>query len=159
SYSRLSRVEITSAPVSVATAVKAAFEQIDEGLRNKVNSSVDPSLTVSAHLPTLTQALYNLMNNGLKFYPPNVAPHVELTAHRDGRSVVIEVSDQGIGIAEKHQERIFQVFERLHTTEAYPGTGIGLAIVKRGINRLGGTVRVESAPGKGSRFYISLPAA
>jgi signal transduction histidine kinase len=69
------------------------------------------------------------------------------------------VRDEGIGIAPQHQERIFQVFERLHTADSYPGTGIGLAIVKRGIARMGGTVRVESAPGKGSTFYLSLPAA
>jgi signal transduction histidine kinase len=84
---------------------------------------------------------------------------VEVTGRRDGRNIVVEVCDEGIGIAPKHQERIFQVFERLHTTEAYPGTGIGLAIVKRGISRIGGKVWVESTPGKGSRFYISLPSA
>jgi signal transduction histidine kinase len=72
---------------------------------------------------------------------------------------VIEVRDNGIGIAKQHQERIFQVFERLHSTDAYPGTGIGLAIVKRGITRMGGTVRVESEPGKGSTFFISLPSS
>ena len=81
-----------------------------------------------------------------------------MTAHRDKQNVIISVCDEGIGIAEQHQQRIFQVFERLHATETYPGTGIGLAIVKRGISRMGGTVQVESTPGKGSRFNISLPA-
>jgi signal transduction histidine kinase len=84
---------------------------------------------------------------------------VEVTAHREGGNVVIKVSDKGIGIAPQHLERIFQVFERLHTAQAYPVTGIGLAIVKRGINRMDGKIWVESTPGKGSSFYISLPSA
>ena len=158
-YSRLSRIDIQSAPVSVATAVKDASDQIDESLRQKITSSIDPSLMVKAHKATLTQAIFNLMNNGLKFYPPNQTPHVNITAYRDGRNVTIAVCDEGIGIAPQHQERIFKVFERLHSAEAYPGTGIGLAIVRRGIDRMDGTVRVESSPGKGSRFFISLPAA
>jgi signal transduction histidine kinase len=157
-YGRLSRIEIEPAPVSIATAVKVAYGQIDEGLRDKIKTSIDPSLRVSANMATLTQALFNLMNNGLKFYPAEQTPHVEVSARRDGGNIIVEVRDEGIGIAPQHRERIFQVFERLHSTEAYPGTGIGLAIVKRGINRLGGKVWVESAPGKGSRFYISLPS-
>jgi PAS domain S-box-containing protein len=158
-YGRLGRIEIESAPVNIAEALKAAKGQITEELRNQVKISVDPGLKVSANMAMLTQTLFNLINNGLKFYPPGQTPHVEVTGRRDGRNIVIEVCDEGIGIAPQHQERIFQVFERLHTAEAYPGTGIGLAIVKRAISRIGGKVWVESAPGKGSRFYISLPAA
>ncbi len=158
-YSRLGRIEVDSVPVNVAEAVKAATQQIDENLRDKVKTSVDRSLTVSANLAMVTQTLFNLIGNGLKFYPPGQMPHVEVAAHRDGSNIVIEIRDEGIGIAPQHLDRIFQVFERLHTTEDYPGTGIGLAIVKRGINRIGGKVWVESAPGKGSRFFISLPAA
>jgi PAS domain S-box-containing protein len=158
-YSRLSRIDFEPAPVKLAQAVHEACAQIDEKLRDKVAVSVDPKLRVSAHLPTLAQILFNLINNGLKFYPEGKTPHVEVRARRDGPNVLASVSDEGIGIAAQHQERIFQVFERLHTADAYPGTGIGLAIVRRGIARMGGTVRVESAPGKGSTFYICLPAA
>jgi len=158
-YGRLGRINIDSTPVSVAAAVKSASEQIDPELRDKIKVSVDPSLMVSANLATLTQSLFNLMSNGLKFHRPGHAPHVEAAARREGNNIVIGVCDEGIGIAPQHLDRIFQVFERLHTVDVYPGTGIGLAIVKRGINRLGGKVWVESTMGKGSRFYISLPAA
>ena len=158
-YSRLSRIEIESAPVSIAKAVKEASALVEKGLRDNIKTSIDPSLKVSANMATLTQALFNLINNGLKFYPPGQTPHVEVSARREGPNIMIEVCDEGIGIAPQHQERIFQVFERLHSQETYPGTGIGLAIVKRGIQRLGGTIRLESEPGKGSRFYISLPSA
>jgi signal transduction histidine kinase len=67
------------------------------------------------------------------------------------------VEDNGIGIAPEHRQRIFKVFERLHGEESYPGTGIGLAIVKKGVERMGGRVGVESDPGHGSRFWIELP--
>jgi signal transduction histidine kinase len=67
------------------------------------------------------------------------------------------VEDNGIGIAKEHQERIFGVFERLHRPEAYPGTGIGLAIVRKAMERMGGRAGVESEPGRGSRFYLELP--
>ncbi|MCU1256268.1 MAG: histidine kinase [Candidatus Angelobacter sp.] len=158
-YGRLSRIEIESAPVNVAAAVEAAIDQLDANLRDKVTSTVDPSLAVAAHMATLTQALFNLINNGLKFHAQGKTPHVSVSAQQNGKSAVIQVCDEGIGIAPQHHERIFQVFERLHSGDAYPGTGIGLAIVKRGIHRMGGAIRVESAPGKGSRFFITLPVA
>ncbi len=158
-YGKLGRIEIESRPVNVAASVKAASEQIDETLRDKITTAVEPELVVSANTATLTQSLSNLISNGLKFHQPGQQPHVEVTARREGGNIVIKVSDHGIGIAPQHLERIFQVFERLHTAQAYPGTGIGLAIVKRGINRMGGKVWVESMLGKGSSFYISLPAA
>ena len=75
-----------------------------------------------------------------------------------GQWVRLWVEDRGIGIEPKHQKRIFQVFERLHGAEVYPGTGIGLAIVRRGVERMGGQVGVESALAQGSRFWIELPA-
>ena len=158
-YGRLGRIEIESAPVSVAAAVKAACEQIDENLRDEIKSAVDPSFQVSANLATLTQSLFNLIANGLKFYPPGQKPHVDVSASREKGDIVVRIKDEGIGIEPQHLERIFQVFERLHGDQLYPGTGIGLAIVKRGINRIGGKVWVESKPGKGSSFFISLPAA
>jgi PAS domain S-box-containing protein len=158
-YSRLTRIELPPSRVKVITAINEACAQIEEGLRKKVTVSADSQLFVSAHAPTLRQILLNLINNGLKFYPAGKAPHVEIAAKREGSRVVISVRDEGIGIAPQHQERIFEVFERLHTIADFPGTGIGLAIVKRGIERMGGTVALESAPGKGSTFYIALPAA
>jgi PAS domain S-box-containing protein len=158
-YSRMSRISVSPQPVRLADAIEEARGQVEERVRDNVTVSVDPTLVVSAHQPTLVQSLYNLISNGLKFHAPSKTPHVELTARRDKQNVVLSVRDEGIGIALEHQERIFQVFERLHTADAYPGTGIGLAIVRRGITRMGGNVRLESAPGKGSTFHVSLPAA
>jgi signal transduction histidine kinase len=101
--------------------------------------------------------LGNLIGNALKFVPPDTDPRVTLRAEDRGAMVRILVEDNGIGIRPEHHERVFRVFERLHGRKAYPGTGIGLAIVKKGIERLGGRVGVESEPGGGSRFWFELP--
>jgi signal transduction histidine kinase len=104
------------------------------------------------------QALTNLLSNALKFVAPQATPHVRIGAERVGADVRVTVADNGIGIAPAAQGRVFNVFERLHSEEEYPGTGIGLAIVKKGVERMGGRVAVESAPGAGSTFSVELPA-
>jgi PAS domain S-box-containing protein len=159
-YSRLARIELEAAPVNVRAAISDALNQLDPELRSRVSVSVEPAnLQLKGHGPVVRQVILNLINNGLKFTKPGTLPTVAVRACRQGDSVRIEIEDKGIGIAPQHQDRIFQVFERLHNPDEYPGTGIGLAIVKRGINRMAGTVNLKSELGKGSTFEISLPAA
>jgi signal transduction histidine kinase len=114
---------------------------------------------VVAHPGTLAQALTNLLGNALKFVAPGEVPRVRVRTRKVGAQVAIDVSDEGIGIAPEHQERIFSVFERLHGPERYPGTGIGLAIVRKAVERMNGSVRVRSAEGAGTTFTIELPLA
>ncbi|HJW25097.1 MAG TPA: PAS domain S-box protein [Rhodocyclaceae bacterium] len=104
----------------------------------------------------LGQVLQNLVDNGLK-YRGDEPPRVHVSAARSGEEWVFSVRDNGIGIAEKHQERIFEIFRRLHTQQEYSGTGIGLAICRRIVQRHGGRIWVESRPGQGSAFHFSLP--
>src|SRR6185295_17509937 len=113
---------------------------------------------VVGHGPILIQVFVNLLSNAVKFVPPSTIPRVRIRveARRDRKRIVIE--DNGIGIAPEHQERIFGIFERLNRTEEFPGTGIGLAIVRRAVERLGGAVGVESQAGQGSRFWVELPS-
>lgn len=105
----------------------------------------------------LTQLLQNLIGNALKYHDGR-PPRVQVSAERQGQEWVFSVRDNGIGIAAKHQGRIFEIFRRLHTQEAYPGTGIGLAVCRRIVERHGGRIWVESAPGQGSIFHFTLPA-
>ncbi len=104
----------------------------------------------------LSQLLQNLIDNAVK-YRGNDPPRVHVSAERDGQEWTFAVRDNGIGIDAKFHEQVFEVFRRLHTEKEYPGTGIGLAICRRIVQRHGGQMWLESAPGKGSTFYFTIP--
>jgi signal transduction histidine kinase len=106
----------------------------------------------------LTQVFQNLVGNALKFRGDR-PPHVRVTAQRSGEHWQFSISDNGIGIAAQHFERIFVIFQRLHTKAEHPGTGIGLAACKKIIERHGGRIWVESEVGVGSVFHFTLPQA
>ena len=115
----------------------------------------DPLPTVQVNPTHLTQVFQNLIGNALKFQTDVPARiHVGARALTDGWE--FSVRDNGIGIQTDQFNRIFSIFQRLHGQGEYPGTGIGLAICKRIVEKYGGTIRVESEPGKGSTFYFTL---
>ncbi|MFJ1466859.1 sensor histidine kinase [Massilia orientalis] len=160
-FARLSRTEIATENVVVNDAlheVTAALHAEIQQAKARLQIEVPDDLTVRAHRQTVVQALTNLVSNAVKFVRPGAAPVVRIAASEAGSMVRVTVSDNGIGIAPAAQARIFNVFERLHSEEEYPGTGIGLAIVKKGVERMGGRVAVESAPGGGATFVVDLPA-
>ena len=105
----------------------------------------------------MLQIISNLLTNALKYTPQEREPRIRFSARAQNDTVVICVEDNGIGIEAAHFERIFQIFERLHGQAAYPGTGIGLAVVRRAVDRMNGKIWVESAVGSGSRFFVQLP--
>lgn len=157
-YSRLGRMEVRLEPVSLKHVVASALAQLEQEIQDR-NADVQvayPLPEVLGHPRILEQILANLLANAIKFVAPNVRPQVRLWAEEGNGRVRIWVEDNGIGIAPEHQERIFRIFERLHGIEAYPGTGVGLALVQRGVERLGGRCGVESGLGKGSRFWIEI---
>lgn len=158
-YSRLSRTEVQLSEVPLCQAVAAARQQTEANLAQKGGELIveEPLPTVQAHFAILVQIIANLLDNGAKFVAPGVAPKLRIRAERRARRHRLWIEDNGIGIAEQFQQRIFRVFERLHGQETYPGTGIGLAIVRKGAERMGAEVGVESAPGEGARFWIDFP--
>lgn len=111
------------------------------------------------HEPSLIQALENLLTNAMKFVRPGQVPIVKVFTTREDDRVRINIRDEGIGIPQDDLNRIFRAFERLHGAETYSGTGIGLAIVHRAVERMGGRVGVSSTPGLGSCFWVELPRA
>ncbi|HWQ90163.1 MAG TPA: ATP-binding protein, partial [Clostridia bacterium] len=117
-----------------------------------------PLPKVRANPGVLKEALVQLLSNALKFVPAGVTPNIRIWAEGE-ETIRLWFEDNGIGIPAQYHDRVFHVFERLHGTEDYQGTGIGLSIVQRGIERMDGRVGMESEPGKGSRFWIELPRA
>ena len=113
--------------------------------------------TILADRVQLGQVFQNLLSNALKFRGEDPI-EVDISAHRDGTWWEFDVRDNGIGIESRFHDRIFTIFQRLNTREEYPGTGIGLSIVKKIIERHGGSIRIDSTPGKGSCFTFGLPA-
>jgi PAS domain S-box-containing protein len=159
-YGRLNRIEFVLRPVELKSLTQDVLAEMGKEAKF-AKAQLPKGLSVQAHEPTLRQAIWNLVSNAFKFRKPNTDPKVMISV-KEGKapdSLRLLVTDNGIGIAPQHTEKIFKVFERLHGIEEYPGTGIGLAIVKRGIERMGGTVGVESKSGEGSTFWIELPKA
>ncbi len=160
--SRLGRAPLERQAVPLLTVVREALTQVDTemaGATVEIEPELDETWAVTAHFRTLVQIVANLLSNGAKFVAPGVTPRVHVGVEQNEARVRLKVKDNGIGIARQYQERIFRGFERLHRTEQYPGTGVGLAIVRSGIERMGGRVGVESEPGVGSVFWIELPRA
>jgi signal transduction histidine kinase len=159
-YSRLTRTELSVRPVDLQSLVAGVLKEMAPELRDR-NARVQVGrLTdlVLADPLLLSQALTNLVSNAVKFVAPGTAPAVRIRTERRGAWTRIWVEDNGIGIAARHHGRVFEIFERLHGSEAYGGTGIGLAIVRRVVERQGGRVGLESEEGRGSRFWIDLPS-
>lgn len=128
---------------------------------------VKPQIQIKGRLPKvvgnealITQCVSNLLSNGAKFVSPGTTPHLEISAEgREPALVRVWFKDNGIGIAPENHERIFRLFERIHPATEYEGTGIGLTVVRKAIERMGAQAGFESELGKGSRFWIQLAKA
>jgi PAS domain S-box-containing protein len=158
-YSRLSKAEIKLTP----TALEPLLTEVRSELRNEI-AKRDANLLFIGEFPNvqareliLRQALINLVGNSLKFMLEGQKPEIKIWAETSHDQMVrIHVQDNGIGIAAENLEKIFLPFERLHGISEYPGSGIGLAFVKRAIDRMGGKVGVRSTPNQGSHFWLEL---
>ncbi|MDZ8031290.1 ATP-binding protein [Nostoc sp. DedSLP04] len=158
-YSRLSRTEMPLQPINLSLLMIQILRQLElEITQRQARVQVEEPLAEVTGNPTiLIQVVTNLLTNAIKFVAPEVQPQLRIWTEKRNQLVRLWVQDNGIGIEETHHKRIFNVFERLHSYEVYPGSGIGLAIVRKGVERMGGQVGVESQPGQGSRFWIDLP--
>jgi PAS domain S-box-containing protein len=159
-YCSVDAAEPVLAPVAlddVLAGALAQFENDEAGPATAVAAGPLPTVTVDAL--QFTQLLRNLLANALKFMPPGSEPRVRLSAERTPGGWTVTVADNGIGVDEAHRDRIFSMFERLHPRERYRGTGIGLSICKRIVERRGGSIWVEPNDGGGSRFRFTVPDA
>jgi PAS domain S-box-containing protein len=157
-FSRLARDKVELAPIDLGPLLNEVIAEMRlEGTPVTLDGA--PGVVVGNRV-LLSQIFTNLISNALKFVAAGTGPRVRLISEpgADG-AIRTWVEDNGIGIAPEYHEKIFQVFERLNDAASYPGTGIGLAIVRRAVGRMGGRVGVESEEGKGSRFWVELPKA
>ena len=160
-FSRMTREELKVGPVNLDERVDAVLAHARTRIEEAgAHIAVERPLgIVEAHPAALDLALDNLIGNALKFVAPGEKPQVRIRAEPRDDRVRLWVEDSGIGIDPAHRERIFEPFQRLHGVETYPGTGIGLAIVRRGLERMGGQCGVAPPDGPGSRFWIELRRA
>jgi PAS domain S-box-containing protein len=159
-YSRVNRIEMKLQRVSLDALVRGVVRQYPEFDARRADIYVQPDLpTVFAHEPSLGQAVANVLSNAVKFVAPGVRPNVIVMAEQQNGKTTLRIKDNGIGIKPEYQHRLFGMFERIHPDEKYEGTGIGLAIVRKTVERMGGRVGVESDGTNGSVFWIELPGA
>lgn len=159
-YSRLARSEIRLAPVDLDALLRDMIYQYAEFQPPLAEVKVKrPLHDVMAHEVSLGQCVANLLTNAVKFVSPGVQPRIRIHTELSGPTVRLWIVDNGIGIDPQYQSRLFQVFERLHDRQHYEGTGIGLAIVRKAVDKMGGRCGVESDGSNGSRFWIELPHA
>ena len=158
-FTRLSQESMTIAPVDVEKLIRGIMEERLELQPECVAITIaSPLPKVLGNEASLTQCITNLLDNAVKFVAPGVKPEIQISSENSDGKVRLSFKDNGIGIDEDAQKQLFQMFQRAHGT-AYTGTGIGLAIVRRAVERMGGSVGVESKLGQGSRFWLQLPGA
>jgi PAS domain S-box-containing protein len=159
-YGRLTHMEVPCRKINLEAQIDRALVKLenDSKLRRAEIYVERPVPQIWANPEVVDQILTNILSNALKFVSPNTTPRIHIRAEESEGKVRLWIQDNGIGIDETYQDQIFRVFERLEVGEGYLGTGIGLAIVRKGVERMRGTAGVESKPGKGSRFWVELPA-
>src|SRR4051795_12497908 len=157
-YSRIGSVEVERVPVDADEVLDGVLRSLEGAILERgATVTHGPLGTVHGDATQLGQLLQNLVANAIKFARPDVPAEVRVERVDDPREWHVVVRDNGIGIEERYAERIFKMFGRLHGREAYEGTGIGLALCRRIADRHGGSIWVESTPGSGSAFHVSIP--
>ena len=160
SYTKISNRQSPHLPLDLDRVAAAACDNL-RALIDERGARLDiaPLPRVIGERILLIELFQNLINNAIKFTPADRSPQIRIWARRDGDHWCLAVGDHGIGISPEYHQRIFEIFQRLHTGSAYPGTGIGLALCQRIVEQHGGSIWVESEEGVGATFLFTLPAA
>ena len=158
-YSRMERRSLNGQTLDVSNAVERilAERRADSQARGMVIEVAVQGLSIRADPDGLTMVLRNLVDNAFKFTRDSRPPKLTIRGRALEKSTILEVQDNGLGFDMRFHDRIFEIFQRLQRAEDYPGTGVGLAIVRKAMQRMGGRVWAESAPGQGTTFFLELP--
>lgn len=157
-YSRLGRKAFRSRAVDLNVLLADVRDNLAGRIQQLGATLILPEDLATVHAPPelLHSVFSNLIDNALTYHRPEEPPRITVASRREPDRVVLSVRDNGIGIAPEHHQKIFQIFQRLHAQDEYPGTGIGLAIVAKCVDLMGGTIRVQSEPGRGSEFLVEI---
>lgn len=162
-YSRVATRGRTPEPIDAHDALGEAVSNLQVAIQETLALVTNDELpTVLGDHTQIVQLFQNLVGNAIKFHKPGEAPRVHVTAARSAKQPgfwIFEIADNGIGIEPRHFERLFVIFQRLHGKREYPGTGIGLALCKRIVERHGGKIWLESEAGVGTTVFFTLPSA
>ena len=159
SYSRVDRRALQPETISLAECVRTVLGHLQEEVSStgaSVTAAVD-GLVVRADREGLAIVLRNLLGNALKFRRGTESPRIEIGGEAGDGICRFWVRDDGVGFDPAYRDRIFDIFQRLHRQEEFPGTGIGLALVRKAVERMGGSIRAEGVPGRGATFFVELP--
>lgn len=158
-YSRVQRSKREFHPMETADALNQALDNLQLNIEDtQAIITHDELPQVTANAPQIVQLLQNLISNALKFRREGV-PKIHIGVQRKRNEWLFSVADNGIGIGPEYTERIFVIFQRLHNREEYPGTGIGLSICKKIVEKHNGRIWLESEVGVGTTFYFTLPSS
>jgi signal transduction histidine kinase/tetratricopeptide (TPR) repeat protein len=156
-FAKLGKKEVTKADMDMELLMNEAWMELKETLEHKAEMRIGSLHRVKGDLAMIRQVIINLLSNAIKYSSKKEKPLIEITSELSNTEVIYTVKDNGEGFDMKYSNKLFGVFQRLHSEKEFEGTGVGLAMVSRIINKHGGTVRAEAEPGKGAAFSFSLP--
>jgi PAS domain S-box-containing protein len=162
-FSRVGRQAFEVVPIDMTYVAIQAAAELTSDLQLRAPNAITPKISIEPMVRTagdaraLHRVWMNLFDNAIKYSSHTAAPTIRAWSKANGKEVVYSISDNGVGFDMQYHDKLFGVFERLHSSREYPGTGVGLAIVQRVVSRLGGRVWAESSPGEGATFHFALP--
>lgn len=157
-FSRLARNPLSKTPVDLEEVLSKVEHNLNQDIKERkatiIHNGKMPFINGDRSL--IGQIFSNLIQNALEYHRKGVAPKIVISAKEDGKNMIIKVQDNGQGIPEEHFGKIFDIFQRLHSNDEFPGTGIGLAIVKKAVTALGGDIFLESKVNSGTTFFVKF---
>lgn len=158
-FSRLGRKEIQKIKINMSKMVEEVLIELNKSMTHNTNIKVGKLHEVNADYTLLHQVMFNLISNAVKYSSKNVHPLVEIFSEEKNGEIIFSVKDNGVGFDMRFVHKLFGIFQRLHKSKDFEGTGVGLAIVQRIISKHGGTVWAEGEVNNGASFYITLPSS
>lgn len=156
-FSRLGKQELQKSEVNTEKIVKSTLQQISASTRHSAEVKINSLMPAYADYSLLNQVWVNLISNAIKYSAKKERPVVEIGSHKEDNEIIFYIKDNGSGFNMEYVHKLFSVFQRLHKAEEFEGTGVGLALVQRIVNRHGGRVWAEGKVSEGATFYFSLP--